>query len=118
MFYELLEDGTIGRSTPSEKVAKSLGLTLITDKEIVYGYDGNRYFKGEEPERPAPTKEEVEAIRLQLYIEQVDPITAHINRLRDEPMTAELNAEIEVLKAERAEVVAKIKEENPYPVEV
>lgn len=49
MFYELLEDGTIGRSTPSEKVAKSLGLSLITDKEIVYGYDGKRYFKGDEP---------------------------------------------------------------------
>ena len=49
MFYELLEDGTIGKSTPSQKVAQSLGLTLTTDREIVYGYDGKRYFKGEEP---------------------------------------------------------------------
>ena len=49
MFYELLTDGTIGRSTPSQKVAQSLGLTLETDREIVYGYDGKRYFKGDEP---------------------------------------------------------------------
>lgn len=34
---------------PSEKVAKSLGLSLVTDKEIVYGYDSKRYFKGDEP---------------------------------------------------------------------
>ena len=49
MFYELLTDGTIGRSTPSQKVAQSLGLTLTTDREIVYGYNGKRYFKGDEP---------------------------------------------------------------------
>lgn len=49
MFYELLSDGTIGRSTPSEKVAQSLGLTLTTDREIVYGHNGKRYFKGDEP---------------------------------------------------------------------
>lgn len=116
-FYELLEDGTIGMSTPSEKVAKSLGLTLTTDKEIVYGYDGKRYFKGDEPTPPAPTKEEVSETRRQLYTTQVDPITAHINRLKDEEQTDEVIAQIEALKAERAEVVAKIKEENPYPVE-
>ena len=49
MFYEILEDGTIGRSTPYEKVAQSLGLTLTTDREIVYSHDGKRYFKGDEP---------------------------------------------------------------------
>lgn len=66
---------------------------------------------------PAPTKEEVSETRKQLYTEQVDPLTAQISRLKDEPQTEELIAEIEALKAERAEVVAKIKEENPYPVE-
>ena len=49
MFYELLQDGTIGRSTPSIKVAEQLGLTLSTDTEIVYGYDNKRYLKGTEP---------------------------------------------------------------------
>ena len=80
MFYELLEDGTIGRSTLSEKVAKSLGLTLTTDKEIVYGYDGKRYFKGEEPLPPAPTKEEISALREQAYIKEVDVLHAQKDR--------------------------------------
>ena len=67
---------------------------------------------------PAPlTKEEVNAVRKQLYTTQVDPITSHISRLKDEEQTPEVIADIERLKAERAEIVAKIKEENPYPVE-
>ena len=61
--------------------------------------------------------EEVRAIREQLYTTQVDPITAQIQRLRDEEETEEILAEIEALKAKRAEIVAKIKEENPYPEE-
>ena len=49
MFYEILEDGTVGRSTNDEKIAELNNLTLVTDKEIIYGIDGKRYFKGEEP---------------------------------------------------------------------
>lgn len=52
LYYELLEDGTIGQSTPNEKIAKSLGLTLTTDKEIIYSYDGRRYFKDNVPSKP------------------------------------------------------------------
>ena len=63
------------------------------------------------------TKEEVEAARRVLYIQQVDPITSHINRLRDEEQTEEVIAEIEALKAERYAIVSRIKEENPYPEE-
>lgn len=55
IYYELLTDGTIGCSTPSEKVAQSLGLTLTTDQKIVYGYNGKRYFKGQEPTPPEPS---------------------------------------------------------------
>jgi len=62
-------------------------------------------------------KEDVRQVREQLYKEQVDPITAHIQRLKDEEQTEEVIAEIELLKQERAEIVAKIKEENPYPEE-
>lgn len=58
MFYEILNDGTIGRSTSSEKVAKSLNLNLYTEKKIVYGYDGRRYFDGEQPELPIELKQE------------------------------------------------------------
>ena len=53
-YYELNGDGTIGRSTESQEIAKKLGLALETEREIVYGCDGRRYFKGEEP-TPPPT---------------------------------------------------------------
>ena len=79
------------------------GTLIIIDNEIV--------------EKPAPTKEEVSEIRKRLYTNLVDPITAHINRLRDEEQTEEVIAQIEALKIERAEIVAKIKAENPYPTE-
>ena len=52
IYYELLPDNTIGQSTQSPKIAKLLNLTLTTDQEIVYGYDGKRYFKGSEPKNP------------------------------------------------------------------
>lgn len=71
-FYELLQDGTIGRSTPSQKVAASLGLTLTTDQEIVYGYDGKRYFKGEEPALPKPSYAELRAAAYPADVEQLD----------------------------------------------
>ena len=89
----------------------------VEDDEIEQAYDGSWYVKGYAPEKPAPTKEEVEETRKQLYTAQVDPITAQISRLRDEEQTEEIVAEIVALKVERSELVAKIKEENPYPVE-
>lgn len=71
-YYELLENGTIGQSTPSVRVAKSLGLILKTDKEIVHGYDGRRYFKGEEPEPPKPTYIEQRLAAYPPICEQLD----------------------------------------------
>lgn len=80
------------------------GTLIIVDNDVV--------------EKPAPTKEEVSETRKQLYTKLVDPLTSQISRLRDEPvMTDEINAEIERLKVERSELVERIKEENPYPVE-
>lgn len=73
-YYELLQDNTIGRSTPSEKVAKALGLTLTTDKEIVCGYNNKRYFKGEEPAIPEPTYAEKRAAEYPSVEEQLDMI--------------------------------------------
>lgn len=55
-YYELKADGTIGCSTEDAELARQLGLTLTTDREIVYGYDGRRYFKGEEPTPPPRPK--------------------------------------------------------------
>lgn len=64
---------------------------------------------------PEKTRADVEAIRKQLYITKVDPITAHINRLRDEELTPELAAEIAKLVEERKLLVEEIKYNHPYP---
>lgn len=91
---------------------------VIEDTE--HTVDEYEHYQGEfllKSEIPAPTKEEVSEIRKQLYTSQVDPLTAQISRLKDEPQTDELIAEIEALKVERSEIVSRIKEENPYPEE-
>lgn len=100
----------ITRLEPDEKI--------LTDKEVEGLKDGTLVIiNNEVVEKPAPTKEEVSETRKQLYTAQVDPLTAQISRLRDEEQTEELIAEIEALKVERSELVAKIKNENPYPEE-
>ena len=51
------------------------------------------------------------------YTKEVDPITAHIQRLRDEEQTEEVIAEIEQLKLERDAKVEEIKQRYPYPID-
>lgn len=67
-----------------------------------------------EEEPPAPTHEEVEAARSAAYRERVDPITCEIARLRDMGGSADEIAEAE---ARRADAVASIKAQYPYPEE-
>ena len=62
---------------------------------------------------PAPSKDEQKEKRAQAYLAEVDPITAHIQRLRDEAEPDE--EKITALIAERAEKVAEIKARYPYP---
>lgn len=78
---------------------------------------GDEYCVVKIPEPLPLTYEEVRQIRESLYREQKDPITCQIQSLRDEGQTEEVIAEIEALKIKRAEIVAEIKENNPYPVE-
>lgn len=67
--------------------------------------------------KPELTKEELSALREEAYKKEVDPITCHIQRLKDESsITAELNAEIASLVEERKARVAEIKARYPYPV--
>ncbi len=60
----------------------------------------------------APTREEIEAARAAAYRATVDPLTCEIQRLRDMCGSAEEIAEAE---ARRAEAVAAIKAQWPYP---
>lgn len=69
------------------------------------------------PPAPAPTHEDIAQIRAQEYQAKVDPITAHISRLRDKEQTEEVVAEIAELIAERDALVEQIKAEHPYPDE-
>lgn len=63
---------------------------------------------------PAPTHDEQSEKRAEAYRAEVDPITSHIQRLRDEEQTPEIVAEIEQLIAERDAKVVEIKERYPY----
>lgn len=77
-------------------------------------YNGEYLLKSE---IPAPTEEEQSKKREQAYKDEVDGITAHIQRLRDKEQTEEVVAEIAALVAERDEKVAAIKERYPYPTD-
>ena len=68
------------------------------------------------PELLPPTKEEQEQNRANAYQQEVDPITSHIQRLRDMEQTEEIIAKIEQLKLERDAKVEEIKARYPYPV--
>ena len=92
----------------------------MTEMLVEQAYNGLWYVAGYtpvEPEPPAPTKEEQSEKRARAYQAEVDPITSHIQRLRDAEQTEEIIAEIAELIAERDAKVAAIKERYPYPVE-
>lgn len=73
--------------------------------------DGEFYFVTKNPEFK-PTDEEIRQMRESAYRAEVDPITAHIQRLRDkEPVPEE---EIAALIAERDAKVEEIQTRYPY----
>ena len=71
-YYEILSNGEIGQSTEDADIAKDLNLTLTTDKEIIYGYDGKRYIQGTEPTPPPPTYAELRMEAYPSFREQFD----------------------------------------------
>lgn len=79
------------------------------EEDIELAYNGDSYVKGY---APAPDKEYQSAQREKAYEAEVDPITAHIQRLRDDEPES---AEIAELIAERSAKVAEIKARFPYP---
>ena len=81
------------------------------DADIETAYTGDKYLKGFSPK---PSNEYQSKQREQAYIAEVDPITAHISRLKDETQTPDVVEEIEKLKIERAAKRAEIKERFPY----
>lgn len=86
----------------------------MTEQEVEQAYDDDWYLLGYAPE---PTKEEISILREQAYIQEVDKITCHINRLKDEEQTEEVITEIAQLVEERKAKVEEIKVRFPYPEE-
>ena len=74
IYYELLEDGTIDRSTNNIKVAQMNGYynenhVVENEEDIVYGYDNKRYLKGQEPVKPQELIDKENAV---IRIEELD----------------------------------------------
>lgn len=115
MYAKIINEETkqceVGLGTNAE-FYKSIGMV---EMEVEQAYNGSWYVSGYAPEKPAPTEEEIRKLRECAYEKEVDPITAHISRLRDEEQTEEIIEEIEALKTERSEKVKDIKERYPYP---
>lgn len=86
----------------------------MIEMEVEQAYNGCWYVKGYAPQKTVPTNEEQRQLRANEYAIRIDPITAHISRLRDEEQTDDVVSEIEKLKQERAEMVEQIKAEFPY----
>ena len=76
-----------------------------------------RYFQINEKIIPEPTYEELKMYRASAYQIEVDPITSHIQRLRDKEQTEEIIEKINELIAERDAKVQEIVEKYPYPVD-
>lgn len=86
---------------------ENLGRIIKADPEKVWFED--------QPEPSIEEKNEaIRATREMLYRSTVDPLTAQISRLRDDVQSPEVEQEIQALLVQRSELVAKIREENPY----
>lgn len=88
----------------------------MTETDVEQAYNGNWYVIGYAPEEPAPTEEEQRQKREVAYTQEVDPITCHIERLKDEEQTPEIEQEIAELKQARSSKVEQIKQRYPYSV--
>lgn len=78
------------------------------DEDIEVAYNGEKYLKGF---APAIDNEYQSKMRSAAYVAEVDPITAHIQRLRDDDPESE---EIAKLIAERTAKREEIKTRYPY----
>ena len=95
----------------NKKFYQSIGMT---EMEVEEAYNGQWFLKGYAPVKPEPTDEEQKQARANAYLQEVDPITAHIQRLRDEEGSEE---KIKELIEQRKQKVEEIKVRYPYPEE-
>ena len=123
MYYVLIMNDKI--SGKGQCPCSGEGIQCIEVTEEVYNNLDHFIWNGEEivenpnyeQEHYAALCEECRVNREEAYTAEVDPLTSHIQRLKDEEQTPEVIAKIQELTAERALRVAQIQERYPYPEE-
>ena len=90
-------------------------VTLEENQGRILKEDSDKVWFEDQPEPSIAEKNEViRSTREMLYCGTVDPLTSQISRLRDDVQSPEVEQEIQNLLVQRSELVAKIREENPY----
>lgn len=90
-------------------------VTLEENQGRILKEDSDKVWFEDQPEPSIAEKNEaIRSTREMLYRGTVDPLTSQISRLRDEVQSSEVEQEIQTLLTQRSELVAKIREENPY----
>ena len=90
-------------------------VTLEENQGRILKEDSDKVWFEDQPEPSIAEKNEaIRATREMLYRGTVDPLTSQISRLRDDVQSPEVEQEIQALLIQRSELVAKIREENPY----
>lgn len=90
-------------------------VTLEENQGRILKEDSDKVWFEDQPEQTVAEKNEtIRATRERFYIGTVDPLTSQISRLRDDVQSPEVEQEIQSLLVQRSELVAKIREENPY----
>ena len=90
-------------------------VTLEENQGRILKEDSDKVWFEDQPEPSIAEKNEViRSTREMLYRGTVDPLTSQISRLRDDVQSPEVEQEIQSLLVQRSELVAKIREENPY----
>ena len=95
----------------NEEYYKSIGMT---EMDVEQAYNGCWYVSGYAPEKPAPTYEEVDKMRVMYRREHIDDKT--IARSRKMANNTWTDADEQSYIALDAEVTAYIEEHFPYPV--
>lgn len=90
-------------------------VTLEENQGRILKEDSDKVWFEDQPEPSIEEKNEaIRSTREMLYRGTVDPLTSQISRLRDDVQSPEVEQEIQSLLVQRSELVAKIREENPY----
>lgn len=90
-------------------------VTLEENQGRILKEDSDKVWFEDQPEPSIAEKNEaIRSTREMLYRGTVDSLTSQISRLRDEVQSPEVEQEIQSLILQRSELVAKIREENPY----